>query len=99
MAQFEVAVDMMGEKKYPRDPRASSKIRSKLTSGTGPSTHPGATVRTEYCNRNVLQLHYSLCLYSGSVFAISIADSCNRSSFGPNDRHFQVHRQPQAPVR
>jgi hypothetical protein len=41
LEQFEVAVKMLGEKKYPGDPRAMSKIQSKLSSG--PTTHPGTT--------------------------------------------------------
>ena len=42
MEQFEVAVELLGAKKYPGDPRATDKIRSKLTSA--PNTHPGTTV-------------------------------------------------------
>lgn len=41
LEQFQQAVRMLSEKKYPGDPKAMEKLQSKLTS---PSTHPGATV-------------------------------------------------------
>jgi hypothetical protein len=40
LAQFQEAVRMLGEKKYPGDPQALKKIQSKLST---PTTHPGAT--------------------------------------------------------
>lgn len=42
LEQFEVAVKMLAEKKYPGDLGAMGKIQSKLSSG--PALHPGATV-------------------------------------------------------
>lgn len=47
LGQFEAAVDMLAEKKYPGDPDGVRKIRTKLTSGAGPTTH-GATVQLKY---------------------------------------------------
>ena len=41
--QFEVAVGLLAEKKYPGVANGLERIRVKLTSGSGPSTH-GATV-------------------------------------------------------
>ena len=44
-AQFEDALKLMAEKKYPGDPKGLQKLRAKLTAGSaGPATH-GATVR------------------------------------------------------
>jgi len=40
--QFEVAVGLLAEKKYPGVANGLERIRVKLTSGSGPSTH-GAT--------------------------------------------------------
>ena len=41
LEQFEQAVRMLSETKYPGDPKAMQKLQSKLTT---PTTHPGATV-------------------------------------------------------
>ena len=41
LEQFEQAVRMLSEKKYPGDPKAMQKLQSKLNT---PTTHPGATV-------------------------------------------------------
>ena len=41
--QFEVAVDMLADVKYPGDRGGGERIRTRLTLGAGPSTH-GATV-------------------------------------------------------
>lgn len=42
LKQFEDAVRMLSEKKYPGDPKAMEKMKAKLMA---PTTHPGATVR------------------------------------------------------
>lgn len=61
LEQFEVAVKMLAEKKYPGDPGAMSKIQSKLSSG--PALHPGATVRDDSRAVGILILYFIFFIY------------------------------------
>ena len=54
--QFEKAVKMVADKKYPGDPKGLEKIQSKLT---GPTTHPEATV----CTTNVFHNQWDAAIY------------------------------------
>lgn len=56
LEQFEVAVKMLAEKKYPGDPGAMGKMQSKLSSG--PALHPGATVGCDSRAAGILILYF-----------------------------------------
>lgn len=75
LEQFQQAVRMLSEKKYPGDPKAMEKLQSKLSS---PGTHPGATVMQKQPLETVYTFFFS-------------AESGWRCSPRSNDGHHQVH--------